>query len=66
MKKILLLFFVTITGIVFLSRLVYLQVFSEELKLKSELNAVKTVFDYPERGFIYDRNGKLMVANQTA
>ena len=49
-----------------MARLVYLQVFSEELKLKSELNAVKTVFDYPERGFIYDRNGKLMVANQTA
>ncbi|KQC31921.1 penicillin-binding protein [Nonlabens sp. YIK11] len=66
MKKLLLLFFVTLTGVIFLARLIYLQVFSEELKLKSELNAVKTVFDYPERGFIYDRNGKLMVANQTA
>lgn len=66
MKKLLLLFIVSITGIIFLGRLVYLQVFSEELKFKSELNAVKTVFDYPERGFIYDRNGELMVANQTA
>ncbi|KAB8151109.1 penicillin-binding protein 2, partial [Kordia sp. TARA_039_SRF] len=26
--------------------------------------AVKTVFDYPERGYIYDRNGVLLVANQ--
>ncbi len=66
MKKILLLFFVTLTGLIFLGRLVYLQIFNDELKLKSELNAVKTVFDYPERGFIYDRNGKMMVANQTA
>ena len=66
MKKFLLLFFVALTGLIFLSRLVYLQVFSEELKLKSEMNAIKTVFDYPERGFIYDRNGELMVANQTA
>ncbi|BAO55430.1 penicillin-binding protein 2 [Nonlabens marinus] len=66
MKKLLLLFFVSITGLIFLGRLVYLQIFNDELKLKSELNAVKTVFDYPERGFIYDRNGQLMVANQTA
>lgn len=66
MKKLLLLLFVTLTGLIFLGRLIFLQVFSEELKLKSELNAVKTVFDYPERGFIYDRNGELMVANQTA
>lgn len=66
MKKLLLLFFVSITGLLFLGRLVYLQIFKDELKLRSELNAVKTVFDYPERGFIYDRNGELMVANQTA
>ncbi len=66
MKKLLLFFFVSLTGVIFLARLIHLQIFSDELKLKSELNAVKTVFDYPERGFIYDRNGKLMVANQTA
>jgi penicillin-binding protein 2 len=66
MKKILFLFIVLITGIVFLARLFYLQLVDEELKLKAEINSVKTVFDYPERGFIYDRNGKLMVANQVA
>ncbi|AZQ43604.1 penicillin-binding protein 2 [Nonlabens ponticola] len=66
MKKLLLLFFVTLTGIIFISRLAYLQFFEEDLKLKSEINAVKTVFDYPERGSIYDRDGELMVSNQVA
>lgn len=28
--------------------------------------AIKAVYDYPERGYIYDRNGKLLVANQPA
>ncbi len=27
-------------------------------------SAVKIEYDYPERGYIYDRNGKLLVANQ--
>ncbi|PAM96805.1 penicillin-binding protein 2, partial [Flavobacterium sp. IR1] len=31
---------------------------------RSENNAVKVVYDYPQRGFIYDRNGELLVSNQ--
>jgi len=45
-------------------RLFYLQVINDSLKLKSENNAIKIKYDYPERGYIYDRNGKLLVANQ--
>ena len=66
MKKLLFLLLIILTGIVFLSRLFYLQIVDDDLKKKAEANSVKTVFDYPERGFIYDRNGKLMVANQVA
>ena len=29
-----------------------------------EDNAIRKVYDYPKRGFVYDRNGKLLVANQ--
>jgi len=43
-----------------------MQVLSNDYDLKSELNAVKRVYDYPDRGYIYDRNGKLMVSNQVA
>ncbi|MGB5983451.1 MAG: penicillin-binding protein 2 [Nonlabens sp.] len=66
MKKLLFLLVVILTGFLFVGRLFYLQLLSGELKVEAEANSVKTVFDYPERGFIYDRNGKLMVANQVA
>ena len=33
-------------------------------QISSQNNAVKKVFDYPQRGFIFDRNGKLLVSNQ--
>lgn len=45
-------------------RLFYLQVINDTLKLKSDNNAIKIAYAYPERGYIYDRNGKLLVANQ--
>ncbi len=67
MRKLLLLSIVTLVGIVFLGRMIYLQlIISDELSLEAENNSVKTVYNYPERGFIYDRNGELMVANQVA
>ena len=28
--------------------------------------AIEVSYDYPERGYIYDRNGKLLVTNQSA
>src|SRR4029079_18367827 len=55
---------VIISTILILIRLFYLQIIDESLKLKSDNNAIKIIYDYPERGYIYDRNGKLMVANQ--
>ena len=50
--------------ILLIIRLFYLQVINDTLKLKSDNNAIKIAYDYPERGYIYDRNGKLLVANQ--
>lgn len=53
------------TGLVFLSRLFYLQVVNNSYNIPTLNNsAVKVTYDYPERGFIYDRNGELMVANE--
>ena len=64
MRKVLLPTIIIIATIFIVIRLFYLQVIDESLKLKSDNNAIKLKYDYPERGYIYDRNGQLMVANQ--
>jgi len=43
-----------------------LQVVNTTYQRLSDNNAILEISDYPERGFIYDRNGKLLVANQAA
>ncbi|GHC47721.1 penicillin-binding protein 2 [Ulvibacter litoralis] len=64
MRKLLLLSIVLITGLVFTGRLFYLQVYNTSFQQLSENNAIKVIYDYPQRGYIFDRNGKLLVANQ--
>ena len=64
MRKSLLPTVVIVSAILMLIRLFYLQVINESLKLEAENNAIKIIYDYPERGYVYDRNGKLLVANQ--
>ncbi len=58
-------FSIMIVGIIFIMRLFYLQVIDDTYRA-SPLNnaAVKIKYDYPQRGYIYDRNGVLLVANQ--
>jgi len=64
MRKVLLPTIIIVATILLILRLFYLQVIDDTFKLKSDNNAIKIQYDYPERGYIYDRNGKLMVANQ--
>ena len=64
MRKFFLLTVVVFFGLVFVSRLFYLQVYSAPKNEVLEDNAIRKVFDYPKRGYVYDRNGALLVANQ--
>src|SRR5210317_149975 len=64
MRKLLLLFIVTSVGITFIARLFYLQVYKRDNYSIYDDNAIRKVFNYPKRGYIYDRNGELLVANQ--
>lgn len=64
MRKIVLPSLIIIAAVVLIARIFYLQIIDDSLKLQSENNAIKKVFDFPERGYIYDRNGDLLVANQ--
>ena len=64
MRKLLLFSIVILVGLLFIARLFYLQVYSNDAYDIYEDNAIRKVFHYPKRGYVYDRNGKLLVANQ--
>jgi len=64
MRKLLLLTTVVLVGLVFIARLFYLQIYSSSSFDIFEDNAIKKEYNYPKRGYVYDRNGKLLVANQ--
>ncbi len=64
MRKILLFASIIVVGLIFIFRLFYLQVYTAHDHNLFEDNAIKKVYDYPKRGFVYDRNGELLVANQ--
>ena len=64
MRKLVLPSIVIVSAIIILVKLFYLQIIDDELKIKADNNAIKIEYDFPERGYVYDRNGKLLVANQ--
>jgi penicillin-binding protein 2 len=50
-------------SLLFIGRLFYLQVISEDFAKRAELNVVKEHVIPPSRGVIYDRNGRILVTN---
>lgn len=50
--------------LVYLFSLMKIQLDNEEYKMLAEKNALYLKTTYPDRGLIYDRNGKLLVYNQ--
>ncbi|WP_299553282.1 penicillin-binding protein 2 [Seonamhaeicola sp.] len=64
MRQFLLFGSVILVGVLFISRLFYLQIYSSSGHNLFEDNAIRKVYDYPKRGFVYDRNGVLLVSNQ--
>ena len=53
-----------LTAVVFVGKLISLQLLNSSYKLLSDGNAVIENSIYPERGYIYDRKQKLLVSNQ--
>jgi penicillin-binding protein 2 len=64
MRKLFLLLIVISVGVIFIARLFYLQVYNQDAYNLYEDNAIRKVYDYPKRGYVYDRNGRLLVANK--
>lgn len=57
---------VIIVTIIFIFRLAYLQLIDTSYRVLAESNSRREVTQFPARGQIYDRNGKLIVTNQAA
>ncbi|WP_299136921.1 penicillin-binding protein 2 [uncultured Tenacibaculum sp.] len=63
-RSFLLLFLITVVGLVYIFRLFQLQIIHGKKSNPTLSSTVKVEYDYPERGYVYDRNNKLVVANQ--
>ena len=53
-------------ALLYIARLFYIQVIDDSYKLDAENNSRRYEVRHPARGLIYDRNGKLIVANEVA
>jgi len=56
--------FFILVGIIYCIRLFYIQVIDKSYEASAKNNALQKLTEYPPRGFIYDRNGKLLVFNE--
>ena len=54
----------TVVILIFLMRLFYVQVLEESYTVSANNNVLRYVIDYPARGMIYDRRGKILAYNQ--
>ncbi len=54
----------TAVVIIFMIRLFYIQVVNETYSVSATNNVLRYITDYPARGMIYDRNGKILAYNQ--
>ena len=53
-------------AVVFAIRLFYIQIIDDQYKLSAANNVVRVLRQFPPRGMVYDRNDRLLVANQVA
>ncbi|WP_417428110.1 penicillin-binding transpeptidase domain-containing protein [Halpernia sp.] len=57
-------FVIIIIAIIFIARLAYLQLFTDRYALNAANTSIKKEYVIPQRGVIFDRNGKILVGNQ--
>jgi len=66
-RKSLLYFLIILVGVIYISRLFFLQIVDDTHRQNPLNNSAVTIkYAYPDRGYIYDRNGELIVANQSS
>lgn len=55
--------FFCLVVIIYICRLFYIQLVDDQYKFAAENNALRNMTEYPVRGYIFDRKGKLLVYN---
>ena len=63
-RKIVIITTFLVIGFIYLIRLFYIQVIDRSYTLSANNNVLRYVTQFPARGLIYDRNGKLLVYNE--
>ena len=53
-------------GLIFIARLFYIQVIDDSYKLSADNQAFRKATEFPVRGYIFDRNNKLLVYNEVS
>ncbi|MBQ9214884.1 MAG: penicillin-binding protein 2 [Bacteroidales bacterium] len=54
-----------VIALIYVIKLFTIQVMDSSYKLSAESNVFRKVIDYPARGLVFDRNGKLLVSNES-
>ena len=57
---------VVLISLTFIGRLFYIQVLDDSYMLSAENNVLRYEVEYPARGLMYDRDGRLLVYNEAA
>jgi len=65
-RKYIVMSIIAIASLALIVRLFVIQIVKDTYRMSAENNVLRHVIQYPGRGLIYDRNGKLMVYNQAA
>ncbi len=65
-RKYLIIGLFSLVSLIIVIRLFYIQVIDSSYKISAASNVLRREINYPARGVIFDRNGKLLVYNQAA
>ncbi|MBL7932986.1 MAG: penicillin-binding protein 2 [Bacteroidia bacterium] len=55
--------FFCLIALIYICRLFYIQIIDDQYVLQAQNNALRAITEYPVRGYIFDRKGKLLVYN---
>lgn len=65
-RKYVIMALIALSSLVLIIKLFHIQVVQDSYRLSANNNVLRYITQYPARGLIYDRNGKMIVYNQAA